>query len=85
MREKEKSNRYSYDAIKERQEMEDGAQRTLALAKRQEKKRLRIGWRYVQATPSCKIFIPCDRNGNPTTAGQKRLDEFRQNFGYSLK
>lgn len=32
-----------------------------------------MGWRYVNATPTLKVFVPCDKNGNPTEEGKAKI------------
>ena len=47
--------------------------RVLERAKRLEKKRLDDGWRYIKVSKSTEVFVPCDKDGNPTEDGLRRI------------
>lgn len=47
--------------------------KALKAAKKLEEKRLNDGWRYVQATPTLQILVPCKKDGKPTEEGMRRI------------
>lgn len=53
---------------------------TLKKAKLLEKKRKTKGWRYVKLKPTLQIFVPCDKDGNPTEQGMAMINEQKAKF-----
>ena len=47
--------------------------KVLEKAKMLEKKRLKEGWRYIMVAPHLELFVPCDKDGNPTKEGRRRI------------
>ena len=47
----------------------------LAKAKEREKALRKQGWQDVQLPNGIKVFVPCDKKGNPTKEGKKRIEE----------
>lgn len=50
----------------------------LDVAKRMENKRKKEGWRYVTLNRFHKVFVPCDKEGNPTKEGKERIERAKQ-------
>ena len=46
-----------------------------------EEKRMKKGWRYVKITPTYQVFVPCDKKGNPTDDGLRRINRQKQLLG----
>lgn len=44
-------------------------------ARKLESERLGMGWQYRPVSQNVKILVPCDKNGNPTKEGLKRIEE----------
>lgn len=64
----------------------DRANRALQKAKKIEAQRIEQGWRYIKTAPNMEILVPCDKNGNPTQEGLKRIEEHnKQNEIYKKK
>lgn len=51
------------------------SKRTLLKAKQIEDKRIKEGWRWIELNPRTRIFVPCDKKGQPTKDGQRRINE----------
>ena len=66
------------------QDLLDKANKALAKAKSVEQKKIRQGWRWVKISKLSKILVPCDKNGEPTTEGQRRIDELRNKVNIIL-
>ena len=47
----------------------------LIKAKEREKALRKQGWQDVQLPNGTKVFVPCDKKGNPTKEGKKRIEE----------
>lgn len=43
-------------------------------ARKRELKKMKEGWRYVKVTDTLRVFVPCDKLGNPTEEGLKRIE-----------
>ena len=54
---------------------------TLEKAKRIENKNLKKGYRWIKINERNKIFIPCDKKGNPTKDGQRKIEIFKNALG----
>ena len=39
-----------------------------------EKKRMGDGWRWIKLSPRTRVFVPCDKKGNPTKEGRRLID-----------
>ena len=46
----------------------------LERAKKQEKKKLSTGYKYITLNDRTRILVECDKDGNPTERGQRQLD-----------
>lgn len=53
----------------------------LERAKRMESKAKKKGWRWVKINERNKIFVPCDKEGNPTKDGLGRIKIFKEHLG----
>jgi hypothetical protein len=49
--------------------------KVLSQAKLLEKKRKKDGWKYVNATPTIRVLVPCDEDGEPTEKGRQIISE----------
>lgn len=48
--------------------------KALERAKKIEARLEKHGYKWVKINERLKIFVPCDKNGNPTLDGQRRID-----------
>lgn len=46
-----------------------------------ERERIKKGWRWVKVGTRSKILVPCDKKGNPTQDGLRRIERMKQNLG----
>ena len=46
-----------------------------------ERDRIKQGWRWVNVGRRSKILVPCDKKGNPTQEGLRRIERMKQNLG----
>ena len=46
----------------------------------QEKEKLKNGWRWVPVHKNHKILVPCDKQGNPTPEGEKKIQKFQEMY-----
>ena len=53
----------------------------LERAKRVESKAKKKGWRWVKINERNQIFVPCDKEGNPTKDGLERIKIFKEHLG----
>lgn len=54
---------------------------TLEKAKRIEQKNEKKGYRWIKINERNKIFVPCDKNGDPTEEGQRRIQLLKNALG----
>ena len=47
----------------------------------QTNKLVKEGWRFVEITKGLKIFVPCDKDGNPTQLGLKKIEQRKKILG----
>ncbi len=45
----------------------------LAVVKKKESRNTKKGYRWVRVTGNCKLHVPCDKDGNPTEEGRRRI------------
>lgn len=55
--------------------------KALEKAKKLEVKRLKSGWRYIQIAANTEVLVPCDKKGNPTADGQKKIMQLKNSLG----
>lgn len=65
----------------ERKEVTTAALRASKKGAKQEKEKINRGWRYVKVGNVTKILVPCDKNGNPTIDGLKRISQLKKMLG----
>ena len=53
----------------------------LERAKRQELRNERKGYRWIKINDKNKLFVPCDKQGNPTTQGLVMINNFKAYMG----
>ena len=56
----------------------------LEKAKRYEKKKLKDGWKWKKVNERLTVFVPCDKNGNPTEHGEKMIKRQKERFSSYL-
>lgn len=49
-------------------------------ARNLETERLKEGWKYHSISKNMKILVPCDKKGNPTKEGLKRIEERKKSL-----
>lgn len=64
-------NTCSYKEIVEREK----GRSALLNAKKIEKKKMAEGWRNVKVEANLTVFVPCDKDGNPTSEGERLIKE----------
>lgn len=55
--------------------------KALERAKKIEARLEKHGYKWVKINERLKIFVPCDKNGNPTLDGQRRIALLKANMG----
>lgn len=55
--------------------------KALERAKKIEDRLEKHGYKWVKINERLKIFVPCDKNGNPTLDGQRRIALLKANMG----
>lgn len=53
----------------------------LERAKRMEKRDAKHGYRWIRINERNKLFVPCDKNGNPTASGRRMIENFKNYMG----
>lgn len=67
--------RIADEEIKEKKE-----KAVVAKARKLETERLKEGWKYHSISKNMKILVPCDKKGNPTKEGLKRIEERKKSL-----
>jgi hypothetical protein len=63
------------------EEIKDKKERNVVLnARKLESERLEKGWRYFRISNNMTILVPCDKKGNPTKEGLKRIEERKKSL-----
>ena len=65
----------------ERREVTTAAKAAAKKGAKMEKERIKQGWRWVNVGTRSKILVPCDKKGNPTQDGLRRIERLKQNLG----
>jgi hypothetical protein len=65
----------------EKADMIDAAHKALKRCHKQEKQAMAQGYRNVRINKFTEILVPCDKNGNPTKVGQKKIETMRKYLG----
>lgn len=55
--------------------------RLLEKAHKQENKKMQHGYRWVSAYKNLKVFVPCDKDGEPTDKGKRMIEAHLKAFG----
>lgn len=53
----------------------------LEKAKKRERRDGKNGYRWIKINERNKLFIPCDKDGNPTERGQRMISNFKIYMG----
>lgn len=69
---------YTNNWINEKDKVNDASCRALEKARKQEEKRLKEGWMWVRLNSRTKVFVPCDKKGNPTSRGLEMIREMKK-------
>lgn len=56
------------------------ATKAAKLEEKIEKERAKNGWRWVKIDIRNKLFVPCDKNGEPTDKGKIMIEKFKNNI-----
>ena len=59
----------------------DSDLRMLEKARKQEKEKSKQGYRWIWACKNLKVFVPCDKNGEPTEKGKEMIEAHLKAFG----
>jgi len=65
----------------ERRAVTQAAKAAAKKGAKMERERIRQGWRWVKVGTHSKILVPCDKKGNPTQDGLRRIERMKQNLG----
>ena len=55
--------------------------KALESAKKLERRNEKNGYRWIRVSPRMTIHVPCDKDGNPTEEGQRRINILKSNTG----
>ena len=59
----------------------DSDLRMLEKARKQEREKIKQGYRWILACKNLKVFVPCDENGEPTEKGKEMIETHLKAFG----
>ena len=59
----------------------DSDLRMLEKARKQEKEKSKQGYRWILACKNLKVFVPCDKDGEPTDKGKQMIEAHLKAFG----
>ena len=59
----------------------DSDLRMLEKARKQEREKIKQGYRWILACKNLKVFVPCDENGEPTDKGKQMIEAHLKAFG----
>ena len=62
----------------------DSDKRALEIAKKQERKQIKDGYRWFSITDKLKVLVPCNKDGKPTAKGQKLLLTFAKRYSVNI-
>ena len=63
------------ECVKEEKEHERIKKSIIKKSRKDEEKKKQEGWRFVNITPTFRIFVPCDKNGFPTIQGRQMIEK----------
>lgn len=55
--------------------------KALESAKKIERRNEKNGYRWIRVSPRMTIHVPCDKDGNPTEEGQRRINILKSTTG----
>ena len=59
----------------------DSDLRMLEKARKQEREKIKQGYRWILACKNLKVFVPCDKDGEPTEKGKQMIEAHLKAFG----
>lgn len=59
----------------------DSDLRMLEKARKQEREKIKQGYKWILACKNLKVFVPCDKNGEPTEKGKEMIEAHLKAFG----
>lgn len=59
----------------------DSDLRMLEKARKQEREKSKQGYRWILACKNLKVFVPCDKDGEPTDKGKQMIEAHLKAFG----
>lgn len=65
----------------EKGEVREKDLKALAKAKKHEERLKRNGYRWIKLNPRLQVFVPCDKDGNPTLEGQYKIHRLKEYQG----
>lgn len=66
--------------IKEKVELSEAAKKAIRMQHKNEQQRMKKGWRWIKVGAQTRILVPCDKKGNPTEEGKRKIDRLKQNI-----
>ena len=60
------------------QEVRKAGFKILEKCLKQEQKRKKKGYRFIKIGKNTEIFVPCDKDGNPTEEGQRKIARMKK-------
>lgn len=61
-------------------EISEATKAAVKKAAKREERQIKHGWRWIKVGKITQIFVPCDKDGNPTPDGQKRIERLKKNM-----
>lgn len=65
----------------EKAEMMNAAQKALKRCHKVEQSAIEQGYRNVRINSYTEILVPCDKRGNPTAIGRRKIETMRKHLG----
>lgn len=72
------ANNYTSNWVNNVEKVPDATLKLLEKLAKREKKRIREGWRWIKLSQRTKVFVPCDKNGEPTEYGRRMIEEAKK-------
>lgn len=75
---------YAYNEMpweEERPDMAIATKRAVIKGLKQERERIKNGWKYIKVGNVTKILVPCDEKGNPTQKGIEKICKLKELLG----
>jgi hypothetical protein len=64
--------------VSNNEKVSEAALKAVEKLRKIEKKRRKEGWKWIRLSPRTKVFVPCDKRGNPTEVGQKIIENAKK-------